>query len=319
MLKYLIIILDDTAPSFCHYVHTAQERRLMPLEILKKGIAMARDEGFGIQVLLPDDGLSTEYQEIIDSVDNVLMARIGTSADADVEILDGLPTAGCQWKPDGVYIVQLDASMLTNAAAKQLAAVAMSVGRLNLLLTDIDTLTDADFQRYQQFLETMAETIAEIAVSRPERSFQLNVLTDRIRLETMNNCGAGDESIALAPNGKFYVCPAFYYGHDSDVGDVDAGIQIKNAQLYRLAYAPICQRCEAYHCHRCIWLNKRTTLEVNTPSHEQCVASHLERNASMLLQQKLRSHHFVIDGPEIPPIDYVDPFEKANKWTRFGE
>jgi len=96
---------------------------------------------------------------------------------------------------------------------------------------------------------------------------------------------------------------------------VESGVKIENAQLLHLDHAPICSHCDAFQCKRCIWLNKKTTLEVNTPSHEQCVAAHLERNASKRLLEHLRSHgNFFAKTADINEIDYLDPFENKDKW-----
>ena len=144
---------------------------------------------------------------------------------------------------------------------------------------------------------------------------KINLLTDRMILEQMNNCGAGDTNITLAPNGKFYICPAFYYEDENDsVGDLEQGLNIKNKQLYKLEYSPICRHCDAYQCKRCIWINKKTTLEVNTPPHEQCVVAHMERNMSRELL--LRSESFKVIGnlSEIKEINYYDPFELKDSW-----
>lgn len=44
----------------------------------------------------------------------------------------------------------------------------------------------------------------------------------------MNNCNAGWESVTLAPDAKFYVCPAFYLGNDGyAIGDLQKGLDIK--------------------------------------------------------------------------------------------
>ena len=132
----------------------------------------------------------------------------------------------------------------------------------------------------------------------------------------MNNCGAGDTTITLAPNWRFYVCPAFYYEDEEDcIGDLEHGLDIKNKQLYKLDYAPICRHCDAYQCKRCIWLNCKMTLEVNTPSREQCVLTHLERNASRELLLNIRKHGtFLPEQDEIKEIDYLDPFDKRDTW-----
>lgn len=56
------------------------------------------------------------------------------------------------------------------------------------------------------------------------------------------------------------------------------------------------------------------TGEVNTPSHEQCVTSHLERNASRKLFYNLRKYGEFMNGTEIKEIDYLDPFENREQW-----
>ena len=67
---------------------------------------------------------------------------------------------------------------------------------------------------------------------------QFNLLTDRMMLDKMNNCGAGVTNITLAPNGKFYICPAFYYSDEDreifNVGNLRDGLSIKAAHLYRV-------------------------------------------------------------------------------------
>ena len=95
------------------------------------------------------------------------------------------------------------------------------------------------------------------------------------------------------------------------IGSLTDGLDIKNSQLYKLDHAPICRICDAYQCKRCIWLNRRMTMEVNTPSHEQCVIAHLERNESRKLLYLLREHGQFLPEQEISEIDYLDPFDKV--------
>ena len=161
-------------------------------------------------------------------------------------------------------------------------------------------------------LATLSAKVERLYVER--KSPQLNLLTDRMMLTAMNNCNAGWENITLAPDGKFYVCPAFYLEQAYNIGTLEEGLDIKNPQLYRLDHAPICRHCDAYQCKRCIWLNRKTTLEVNTPSREQCVMAHLERNASRGLLQNIRKHGTFLPDKEISKIDYLDPFDKREEW-----
>ena len=180
------------------------------------------------------------------------------------------------------------------------------------MITDIHKFSESDFDTYKNILEQLVEDVKDLYVD--GQYVQLNLLTDRMLLDGMNNCNAGSESITLAPDGKFYVCPAFYLESDGYfVGDLSTGVDIKNQQLYRLDHAPICRKCDAYQCRRCVWLNRKTTLEVNTPSHEQCVVAHLERNASKQLLESLRSTETFSRCPEIPEINYLDPFETIKR------
>ena len=49
MIQYLVILLDDTSVSFCHYQNDKKERNLMPFETLKAGIVYAMKENLNIQ------------------------------------------------------------------------------------------------------------------------------------------------------------------------------------------------------------------------------------------------------------------------------
>jgi CXXX repeat peptide maturase len=187
--------------------------------------------------------------------------------------------------------------------------------RLNIFLCDIDSFNEEDFNKYDYILKILAKEVG--TQYKLGNMCQLNILTDRLFLTKMNNCGAGDTVVTLAPNGKFYTCPAFYYEDKTEnIGNLEQGMNIKNAQLYKIDNAPICRHCEAWHCNRCIWLNRKTTLEVNTPSREQCTVSHIERNASKDLLERLCEQGFKFPNNCIPEIDYSDPFENRELWQQ---
>lgn len=98
------------------------------------------------------------------------------------------------------------------------------------------------------------------------------------------------------------------------IGSLATGVDIKNAQLYKLSHAPICRNCDAYQCRRCVWLNRKTTYEINTPSREQCVVAHMERNASRDLLMNIRKQMvFLPDKEDIKDISYLDPYDARNE------
>lgn len=314
MIQYIVILLDDTSTSFCHYTNEKADRRLIPLQTLKDGICYAMKENLNIQFVYPNYKLPKEYLAAIDSIDHTDIYPAEMSDNADVVVFDSLIAAkDYVFKEEVAYLIRTDKVSLFNEY-KIIGEILDKVTRLNIVITDIETFTEDDFMAYKSLLSNLAERVEQIYVS--GKSPQLNLLTDRIMLEKMNNCGAGDTSVTLAPDGKFYVCPAFYLSADGyTIGDMVNGLEIKNSQLYRLDHAPLCRRCDAWQCKRCIWMNRKTTLEVNTPSHEQCVVAHLERNASRKLLIDIRKHGKFMSGSEdIKKIDYLDPFDVKEEW-----
>lgn len=314
MIQYIVILLDDTSTSFCHYTNEKADRRLIPLQTLKDGICYAMKENLNIQFVYPNYKLPKEYLAAIDSIDHTDIYPAEMSDNADVVVFDSLIAAkDYVFKEEVAYLIRTDKVSLFNEY-KIIGEILDKVTRLNVVITDIETFTEDDFMAYKSLLSNLAERVEQIYVS--GKSPQLNLLTDRIMLEKMNNCGAGDTSVTLAPDGKFYVCPAFYLSADGyTIGDMVNGLEIKNSQLYRLDHAPLCRRCDAWQCKRCIWMNRKTTLEVNTPSHEQCVVAHLERNASRKFLIDIRKHGKFMSGSEdIKEIDYLDPFDVKEEW-----
>lgn len=314
MIQYIVILLDDTSTSYCHYTNEKADRRLIPLQTLKDGICYAMKENLNIQFVYPNYKLPKEYLAAIDSIDHTDIYPAEMSDNADVVVFDSLIAAkDYVFKEEVAYLIRTDKVSLFNEY-KIIREILDKVTRLNVVITDIETFTEDDFMAYKSLLSNLAERVEQIYVS--GKSPQLNLLTDRIMLEKMNNCGAGDTSVTLAPDGKFYVCPAFYLSADGyTIGDLVNGLEIKNSQLYRLDHAPLCRRCDAWQCKRCIWMNRKTTLEVNTPSHEQCVVAHLERSASRKLLIDIRKHGKFMSGSEdIKEIDYLDPFDVKEEW-----
>ena len=333
MLQYLIILLDDTATSFCHYGNSCASRKLISIEDLKAGIFFAMKENLMIQFVYPDFELPQEYKDVINTIDHsvIVSSLCEDSAlknNADVVVIhDWTAIERMNFDTDISYVLRTTKSDLFDKY-RFLMPVIGKVSRLNVIITDVESFEDDDFEIYKNVLSYLSEEIEKLYVE--GKSPQLNLLTDRMMLDKMNNCNAGWENITLAPDGKFYVCPAFYHAQQADgtetslnevcekgfsVGDLKSGLDIKNPQLYRLDHAKLCRNCDAYQCKRCIWLNRKTTCEVNTPSHEQCVVAHLERNASRFLLNNIRRHgSFLPEKEKIKEIDYLDPFEIREQW-----
>jgi len=309
MLQYLVILLDDTSVAYCHANNPLKERNLIPLETLRKAILFGMKGNLMIQYVYPNYELPKEYNELIESIDHVKIGR-------DVAVYDEVPSAVSV----GNVTLRLSVEKFIEKI-HEISIILPQIGRLNICLTNIEEFNDDMIESYKEALSTLNALL--INLYNADRKPQINILTDRLTLKEMHNCGAGSTNITLAPNGKFYLCPAFYYDEkmgisnrlnhykpssERSVGNLDAGLQIPNPQLLKLDHAPLCRICDAYHCNRCIWLNQKMTWDINTPSRQQCVIAHLERNAARDLQQQLGGEKFSPDTI-IKEIKYLDPFE----------
>ena len=307
--QYIVILLDDTSVSYCHADNPLTEKRLIPLEVLREAILFSMKQNLMIQFVYPEYELPKEYNDLIETIDHIKIGK-------DVLVYDSVPT---NVERKNVVLRLTIADFL--AKQYDIAFLLPKVTRLNISITDIENFKDELIEDYKAALEMLNSVLLNIYKdgNQPE----INILTDRLRLNEMHNCEAGVENITLAPNGKFYLCPAFYYDEQMgvstrmnhktkdasrSVGDLIEGINIPNKQLLELERAPLCRICDAYHCNRCIWLNQKLTWDNNTPSRQQCVMAHIERNASRDLSNKLKDAGFVLEN-EIKEINYLDPFD----------
>lgn len=322
MLKYLVILLDDTSTSYCHYENEKTEHNLITLENLKAGILFAMKENLMIQFIYPDYELPIKYKETIHSIDHSKIIPISSKEQGDIIVINGeTELLGNKFNRNKTYVLRLQKEEFFKNFLDIKKAL-NEVLRLNVVISDIETFNKSDFAIYRDCLDELSQEVERLYAN--GRSPQLNLLTDRMMLTVMNNCNAGWENITLAPDGKFYVCPAFYLASDEEdcglgkskfsIGNLNDGLDIKNPQLYKLSHAPICRNCDAYQCKRCVWLNRKMTYELNTPSHEQCVVAHLERNASRKLLHNIRKHGEFLPNTRIDEIEYLDPFEVRKEW-----
>ncbi len=314
MLKYLIVQLDDSSVSFCHYDNDRTSLNIIPLDTLKEAIFWSMKENLTLQFLYPDYEIPSEYKtEIAKTFHADIVSSTCEDRDlrenADVVVFDSFAGINhVQFNQEQAYVLRSTLSKLFDNAG-MIYSILPKVNRVNVVITDTLSFKQDDEEKYAEFLESLSYRVAE--EYKKGHAVQINLLTDRMLLVGMNNCNAGDETITLCPDGNFYVCPAFYSDEEisSSIGTLKTGLDIKNPQLYKLSHAPICRICDAYQCRRCIWQNRKSTLEVNTPSREQCIMAHIERNASRKLLTLIRETGQFLPDKEIKEIDYMDPFE----------
>ncbi|OLN25193.1 Arylsulfatase regulator [Desulfosporosinus metallidurans] len=300
--KYLQFIISDNITPHCSYVSkTGDTPNNMNDDIIHKGLLFAKNNNLN-PVVLGDRNLQNE------SFLNIISNKSKNTDENSIVICDHNSNLPSNF--EGICILLITRNNIENIL-NFVSDLYKSVNRINLTIQDIDQWTDSDIHLYKEKLEELVEFVA--LTYKNVNPLQINILTDILDLDLMCNCDAGRSHISLAPNGKFYICPAFYFDNpDNNIGDLDNGIDIYNEYLLDLENAPICSGCDSYHCKRCVYMNKKLTNEINTPSKIQCVLSHLERNASLKLQEKLNPENIKFKNV-LNSIEYLDAIDKLKE------
>ena len=326
MIKYLIVLLDARASSFCYYSNerASDKNNLIDYEVLSEIIDYAEEKQLAINFLYSDNPLPKKYNDLIESVNHIkyIPAAKSKKIDSGIIILNSGSSLidSLEYDPNNNVILRLKKSDLLNLS-NIINTLIPKVKRINLSVLDMIDYSHDDISSYQTQLDKIIETV--VIQYKKGNSVELNFLSDRLLLDNMNNCNAGIDHITVAPNGKFYICPGFYYDDENDIiGDIKTGINIKNIQLLNIEHSSICSICDAYQCKRCVWMNKNITLEINTPSFQHCALSHMEREASRRLLEILKNEPGFKDFDNlvpIPEVDYIDPLKALKGGAKSGK
>lgn len=305
MLKYLVIVLDDAAPSYCSYSVTPKNS-VLDIDVLRDVIKWAMKENLQIQMVYREDCLTPEIQDALNQYDYCSISRKGTGRKNDIICINEWSFPEESLMENAIYVIRTSKSSFFEKYHK-LKSLFCHASKVNVVFTDIETFTDEDLTHYESCLMELSDEICRMYQQGKKANF--NLLTDRLFLNHRNSCNAGIESIALMPDGQFYICPGFYYDGESSIGNPSVGVKIKNLYLLVEDNSPICRICNAYQCKRCVWENKRLTREINIPSSQQCKLSHIEQRCSRVLKSKLEEYYVLKSACDIPDNEYLDPFE----------
>lgn len=160
----------------------------------------------------------------------------------------------------------------------------LTVNRLNIYLYDY---ADFDRNKYSYSLQILKNQV--LYHWRKGHKIRVNLITDPLGLRKINECTYGTDSLFIAPNGSFYLCPAFYYEDDikNAIGTIEKGWSIKHEHLFHREYSPVCRNCSRKACLRCVFENAKSTLEYNIPSYEQCQRSEVENDICLQFFKEL--------------------------------
>lgn len=301
-MKSLQFITDDTITPHCTYRNIKNSENKMSSYIFQKGLEFAKNNGFEPILLCTSDiqmnVFLDNYTCIFGNTKSIIPENsiIIYDNNADINTKAGLE----------ICILLINKENIQNIF--ELVTKLMKHNeRINLIIEDIDKWGNEEIEIYTHQLQSLVDLVAENY--KKNNIIEINILTDILNLKSMCNCDAAENTFTLAPNGRIYMCPAFYFNNpDNHIGSLEEGINIKNTNLLKLENSYICSQCDAYHCRRCKFQNKMLTGEINTPSRIQCLISHIEREQAKQLQLKLNGMYEFKNI--LSSIDYYDPLDK---------
>lgn len=298
--KFMYIMTEDNIIPHCNYRNTKGFGSKMDKTLLEKSLEFCRNNDF-IPVFLGEQKYTKDFKNHF-SIVNAYGECVSKNS---VVIFDNCSKPCLDAQNNCILLVRPDQISNLDRFTEILIS---SNERINIILEDIETWTEDHLKLYELQLEQIAEKTAECY--RKDNPIEINVLTDLWDLIEMCNCDAGQCNYTIAPNGKIYYCPAFYFNNPQCyVGTLDSGINIKNLQLMDIDHSIYCSSCDVYSCRRCKFLNQSLTGEINIPSRIQCLVSHMERKISMKLQRLMMNENLINPRNIIQEISYTDPLE----------
>ena len=264
--KFLYIIIDEGCTPVCNYRKNTQGFSMSTFA-LEKGLQYAEQEHM-IPVFI-----GNPYAQLSRIAKKKLHVVISDSFVQDV-----LDNPICEFIP--VYNASnLQSPIRSNSCIlsinrERLDQIAESIkklynysSRINLKVTDLCFWDKQDYLIYHSQL-------CQIDIPLRQR---LNVFSDT---SPQNNggCQAGVTEFTLAPNGKLYHCPGYYYELPNDyICDIEEIDNLRNVDisLHDRSKSPKCQTCHNNHCEQCTLQNALFTGYPNIPAEEYCAIYHI--------------------------------------------
>lgn len=309
--KHLYFILADDAVEYCNY-YNKNNVNFMNYEVLNKGLDFASNNFYRPVLLHSNRTGEIEYNKVTKYKDKIDIYPIERESEMDKEL--GYPVYSSK-------NIQLDSN-------KAICVLNVEENEVNILDELVIKLLDK-FQRVNINLRVTNNNyaldvykeklriISDILLNYYERGIvkEVNKITDVLLLDEMDNCNFGIDNYALAPNGKVYICPAFYYNNPDDyICSIGEEIKFPDSHLLDISRSKFCSECKIYSCNRCIYDNKKRTREYPIPSSIQCKISAIEYSISCDFMKKAEDKKLQL--PEFNKIDelgYEDIIEKVQK------
>lgn len=264
-IKNFTILLSSDTPSICSYPSYVNKHEFIDKEKLHHVLETLNSNGLNITVIYPAKKIPKDISELLKKYPH---KKILTHTYHNTIIsLDNKVEAKSICLKFSDFYTSIDT--IGNY---------LDSSRLDIYLCNYD---EFDKNKYRQSLTILKNQV--LYHWHNGHKVRVNLITDPYGLRVNKECSYGKWALFIAPNGKFYLCPAFYYKdrNINAIGTIENGWSIQSEHLLHREYSPICRNCSNHSCLRCIYDNFYRTLEYNIPSLEQCLRIDIEKEISM--------------------------------------
>lgn len=261
--KFLYFVLSDQMAPHCMY--TPHGTNTMSQETFNQALSFAQTNNmlpvflgdphdynptyaerfFHVRIDYDDDGNDSEMERYIPvyEVANVINVK----------------------KSHEVCILQVKKEDV-NGLFDALTVLAQKARLINVYPQDIQSWDSITIQEYTEVLSKYYKW----RNSQKEMRATLNVFGSS---KDSAACRAGKNDFTVAPNGKLYACPAYYFADKYTIGDVYSGLCEYDQTVFSSNKSPQCQHCDVTHCIHCHANNLLSTGIPNIPCQKMCTAS----------------------------------------------
>lgn len=281
--KFLYIILNNHIPSFCNYENTRAEEELEFIDDTKlEEILSFCDANNYSPIFLgnaPSKYKQYGYTITDDCMDNCQSYSTSVIVTHDtIENINNISSNNIVLNVDRTSLPFLHSDFLYVSHHNS------HIKNITFAFSDLIKWSKADLDLYKENLEKISNIIYEIWMQ--GRRLETNVITHIFHNTYHKICTAGTYSLAIAPNMKFYICPAFYFDNKSptcNIGSLESGIHNPYFDFCKIEKSKLCSFCDANHCTKCAFISKTRTNEFCVPPEILCLKSNIEREISKKL------------------------------------
>ncbi len=282
------------------------------IDLLSAIATLQAKHSWSCTILANEDGIGAVYQRICDRMNAEFVVPAGFKAAIPgkrtaVSFESSSADPAAEYRGASRAILRVGRDCLSRLA-EIIAALSDNFRDVSIRHPELLEYEDADIETYRDQLSEVARRLLDKGQS--WKGYRIDRLTDRFRLEAPNECGAGFKKLAVASTGRLYTCPAAIWGDEPSCGHVLEGLELPNRHLFTRRYSLPCGKCDAVHCSRCTYLNKRGTLEFCVPPRNVCRLAHVELEVQAWFAKEAIRRNLWNDRYNVPepPVVY-DPFE----------